>query len=110
MQLRSGVAVVQASSCISNATLSLGTSICQRCSPKKTKNKCFTPVVADRWTLTLGAPSWGLPSPTSLHMAAALLQALHLSSKGHDFGIQALEVSITDHVKLVLPETKGKTG
>lgn len=35
-------------------------------------------------------------------MAAALLQALHLSRESQDFGIQALEVSITDHVKLVL--------
>jgi len=42
-------------------------------------------------------------------VAAALLQALHLSRESQDFGIQALEVSITDHVKLVLPETKGKT-
>ena len=38
-QLRSGVAVtvVEASSCSSNVTPSLGTSICQRCSPKKQK-------------------------------------------------------------------------
>lgn len=50
----------------------------------------------------------GLPSPTSLHVATALLQALHLGSESHDFGIQALEVSVTHHVKLVLPETRGK--
>ena len=39
--LRSGVAVavVQAGSCSSNSTPSLGTSICCRCGPKKTKNK-----------------------------------------------------------------------
>lgn len=55
------------------------------------------------------APSGGLPSPTSLHVATALLQALHVSGEGHDFGIQDLEVSITHRVKLVLPETKGKT-
>lgn len=49
-----------------------------------------------------------LPSPTGLHVAAALLQALDLSSEGHNFRIQALEVSVTHHVKLVLPEAKGK--
>ena len=39
MQLRSGVAVTMAvaSSCSSDLTPSLGTSICHRCSPKKTK-------------------------------------------------------------------------
>jgi hypothetical protein len=47
-----------------------------------------------------------LQGPTSLHMAAALLQALHLSSEGHYVGIQALEVSITHYVKLVLPEKR----
>ena len=33
------VAVVQASSCSSDLTPSLGTSICHRCSPKKTKKE-----------------------------------------------------------------------
>ena len=37
--LRSRVAVVQASSCSSNSTPSLGSSICHRCGPKKTKDK-----------------------------------------------------------------------
>jgi hypothetical protein len=35
-------------------------------------------------------------------VAAAVLQALHLSSEGHYVGTQAVEVSITHHVKLVL--------
>ena len=41
MQLRPSiaVAVVQAGSCSSNLTPSLGTSICPRCSPKKQKKK-----------------------------------------------------------------------
>ena len=41
LQLRSGVAVakVQAGGSSSNSTLSLGTSICYRCSPKKKKKK-----------------------------------------------------------------------
>lgn len=58
--------------------------------------------------IDMGITLQGLPSPTSLHVATALLQALHLGSESHDFGIQALEVSITHHVKLVLPETRGK--
>ena len=37
MQLRSGVAVVQAGGCSSDTTPILGTSICHGCSPKKTK-------------------------------------------------------------------------
>ena len=36
MHLGSGVAVAQASSCSSDLTPSLGISICQGCSPKKT--------------------------------------------------------------------------
>ena len=36
---RVAVAVVLAGSCSSNWTPSLGTSICQRCSPKKTKKR-----------------------------------------------------------------------
>ena len=41
MQLRSGIAVVMASasSCSFHSTLSLGTSICCGCGPKKTKAK-----------------------------------------------------------------------
>ena len=41
MQLRSGVAVamMEASSCSSDSTPSLGTSICHRCGPKESKNK-----------------------------------------------------------------------
>ena len=35
MQLRYGVAVAVASSCGSDSTPSLGTSVCSRCSPKK---------------------------------------------------------------------------
>ena len=52
MQLRSrvAVAVVQAGSCSSDSTPSLGTSICCRCGPKKAKSKskmCFSRKVAD---------------------------------------------------------------
>ena len=39
MRLGSGVAMVQASGCSSNWTPSLGTSICRRCSRRKTKTK-----------------------------------------------------------------------
>ena len=39
MQHRSGMAVVQAGSCSSDSTPSLGTSICRECGPKKNTNK-----------------------------------------------------------------------
>ena len=66
MQLRSGVAVavVQGSSCSSNLTASLGTSIWRQCSPKKKKKK-GVPVVA-QW----------LTNPTRNHEVAGSVPAL----------------------------------
>ena len=60
MQLRShiAVAVVKASSCNSNLTPSLGTSMCCRCSPKKTKKKKKKMQMGDLFPCTSSEPLW----------------------------------------------------